>query len=215
MKISLNTLAFFSGLTLASAANAALITFDDLGLSPNQYLQTALSPISIGNGYTMSRSSVVSGTNGIIINAIGSGNSYNAGQNSTFSYVTAHNPGQSLLHTLGRSDAASFSLQSLDFHGWNNNFAPSLIVTGNFLLGGSITQTFNITNTFTSPYQSALFSTAWTGLGSISFSSPQNVVGVFQIDNILVSTVPVPAAAWLLGSGLLGLIGVARKRKAV
>ncbi len=29
------------------------------------------------------------------------------------------------------------------------------------------------------------------------------------------STVPVPAAAWLFGSGLMGLAGVARKRKAV
>lgn len=29
-----------------------------------------------------------------------------------------------------------------------------------------------------------------------------------------VSQVPVPAAAWLLGSGLLGLVGVARRRKA-
>jgi len=27
-----------------------------------------------------------------------------------------------------------------------------------------------------------------------------------------VSSVPVPAAAWLFGSGLLGLIGVARRR---
>ena len=30
-----------------------------------------------------------------------------------------------------------------------------------------------------------------------------------------VSSVPVPAAAWLFGSGLLGLIGVARRKKAV
>jgi hypothetical protein len=28
-----------------------------------------------------------------------------------------------------------------------------------------------------------------------------------------VAAVPVPAAAWLLGSGLLGLIGVARKSR--
>jgi hypothetical protein len=28
-----------------------------------------------------------------------------------------------------------------------------------------------------------------------------------------VSAIPVPAAAWLFGSGLLGLIGVARRKK--
>ncbi len=33
-----------------------------------------------------------------------------------------------------------------------------------------------------------------------------------QIDGPLVSEVPVPAAAWLFGSGLLGLAGVARRR---
>ena len=34
------------------------------------------------------------------------------------------------------------------------------------------------------------------------------------IDNVVVSAVPVPAAVWLFGSGLLGLIGVARRKKA-
>ena len=29
-----------------------------------------------------------------------------------------------------------------------------------------------------------------------------------------VSAIPVPAAAWLFGSGLLGMIGIARRRKA-
>jgi hypothetical protein len=29
-----------------------------------------------------------------------------------------------------------------------------------------------------------------------------------------VSAIPVPAAVWLFGSGLIGLVGVARRRKA-
>lgn len=35
-----------------------------------------------------------------------------------------------------------------------------------------------------------------------------------QINNVSVSVVPIPAAVWLFGSGLLGLIGVARRKKA-
>lgn len=34
------------------------------------------------------------------------------------------------------------------------------------------------------------------------------------IDNVTVSAVPVPAAVWLFGSGLLGLVGLARRKKA-
>ena len=34
------------------------------------------------------------------------------------------------------------------------------------------------------------------------------------IDNVTVSAVPVPAAVWLFGSGLVGLIGLARRKKA-
>ncbi|WP_155325819.1 VPLPA-CTERM sorting domain-containing protein [Desulfosarcina ovata] len=33
-----------------------------------------------------------------------------------------------------------------------------------------------------------------------------------EIDNVSVSAVPVPAAVWLLGSGLIGLISVKRRK---
>ena len=35
-----------------------------------------------------------------------------------------------------------------------------------------------------------------------------------RIDNVTVSAVPLPAAVWLLGSGILGLVGMSRRRKA-
>ena len=38
--------------------------------------------------------------------------------------------------------------------------------------------------------------------------------GDTQTWDFAVATVPVPAAVWLFGSGLLGLVGVARRKKA-
>jgi hypothetical protein len=35
-----------------------------------------------------------------------------------------------------------------------------------------------------------------------------------DVDNIRIEAVPVPAAVWLFGSGLLGLVGITRRRKA-
>ncbi|HHO58726.1 MAG TPA: DUF4465 domain-containing protein [Thiotrichales bacterium] len=39
-----------------------------------------------------------------------------------------------------------------------------------------------------------------------------NTPAYFAMDDLTTSAVPVPAAAWLFGSGLLGLIGVSRRR---
>ena len=51
------------------------------------------------------------------------------------------------------------------------------------------------------------FSTGWSAPGGIQ-------VPVTYIDGqVTVSPVPVPAAVWLMASGLLGLVGVARRRR--
>ena len=52
----------------------------------------------------------------------------------------------------------------------------------------------------------------WGSLASVSWTNVDPSQAL-QLDNISVSTtvVPVPAAVWLFGSGLLGLVGVARR----
>ncbi len=32
------------------------------------------------------------------------------------------------------------------------------------------------------------------------------------IDNVVLTTIPIPAAIWLFGSGIIGLIGIARRK---
>jgi hypothetical protein len=55
-----------------------------------------------------------------------------------------------------------------------------------------------------------------TNMDGDNYSGTQMIDGPFvgQSANFNVQGVPVPAAAWLLGSGLLGLIGVARRKAA-
>ena len=64
----------------------------------------------------------------------------------------------------------------------------------------------------------ALMGITWGSVNSSAVTEIQFVVtGVRNMDSIIdnfsATVVPVPAAVWLFGSGLLGLIGIARRKK--
>ncbi|MGV7235579.1 MAG: VPLPA-CTERM sorting domain-containing protein [Nitrosomonadaceae bacterium] len=62
---------------------------------------------------------------------------------------------------------------------------------------------------------------AFLGLDGLNGASRIDVRRIFNTNNIVwnirdisyVTAIPIPAAAWLFGSGLLGLIGIARRKK--
>ncbi len=61
------------------------------------------------------------------------------------------------------------------------------------------------------------FATSWVfdfGYGSQGYGSTDNFLFAVAVRSGDVASVPVPAAVWLLGSGLLGFFGVARRKAA-
>ena len=59
----------------------------------------------------------------------------------------------------------------------------------------------------------------WGFISDTPFTSVELIGGSgtnqqhYSLDNMVFSPVPVPAAAWLFGSGLIGLIGIARRKQ--
>lgn len=127
--------------------------------------------------------------------------------------VAGGNPGPRMdvgtTFSLGASDGSAFNLLGFDareailFDG-----GSTWRVTGIFDAGGSIIQDFNVS----SSYQTFTPS-GFEKLTSVSFS-PLTEGSLAAFDNFEVEAVPIPAAVWLFGSGLLGLVGIARRKKA-
>ena len=58
--------------------------------------------------------------------------------------------------------------------------------------------------------------TATLAAGDVNFGLRTTDTGTYSIafDEFSITAVPVPAAVWLFGSGLIGLVGIARRKKA-
>jgi hypothetical protein len=51
-----------------------------------------------------------------------------------------------------------------------------------------------------------------TGTGGLVFNFLTSYIGRAEFDSVSVMTTPIPPAFWLFGSGLLGLVGMARRK---
>ena len=114
--------------------------------------------------------------------------------------------------TLENTAGDPFSLFSVDLQMVPPSEEVTISITGILAGGGTIstsyTQDPNVTG-----FTTVTFGSAWQNLSldSVVFGTGFSPFG-HALDNIVVSTVPVPAAVWMFGSALLGLAGWRRKR---
>jgi hypothetical protein len=193
-------LAVIALLSVSATALAAPVTIDF-----DQDLPTVAGLSSWQeSGFTLS-SNVAAGTlvdNNTLVRwnlfAPGTGNNTQSlfwGANGEISTITMTNDANLVF------DLLSFDASSL------YNAAGSLTVTGYFSGGGSISQVIGLTSDLSLHNVAGMI-----GLSSAEFSFDGAVnFAPYDMDNINVNVVPVPAAVWLMGSGLLMLFGLRRR----
>lgn len=126
---------------------------------------------------------------------------------------------------LGNVDEAGTSSFDIRLGGWNGTVPPNgPYVAGDVLVNGVVIGTFEIdaayfdTTNPTASYDSTGF--LQDGINTFefapNFAAPdyrQYAISDFYL-TFEVAPVPLPAAAWLFGSALFGLAGVARRKRA-
>ena len=115
-------------------------------------------------------------------------------------------------------DSGTFDLDGFTTAGaWGSH---TLTIEG--LIGATVVEstTFHVTTS------ASFFSIDWKGLTSFTITNPgtdfvddptlNGSIHQYALNDIIVdaNAVPIPSAVWLFGSGLIGLISVARRKKA-
>lgn len=109
---------------------------------------------------------------------------------------------QSLTTTSGQKYNLDFTLANTNN---GQSAANTWAVKWNGAVVGSGSNVIDFVNT---PYN---FIVTGTGTDSLQFAF-NNEPGAFALDKVSVSPTPIPGAVWLLGSGIMGLVGLRRRQ---
>jgi len=178
----------------ACSLPAQAVTIDFQSLQHDDTAQTYHGTTYTEDGFTLSAVSLYSN---------GTMNPYYQGSTALFF------GNQGTIGTLTADNGSAFDLTSIDLAEMDPGTA-TVTFTGHLLGGGTVSQSFTLDGIGGgSGFETFVFS-GFTNLTHVDWT---NESPFHQFDNIVVSTVPAPAAAWLLGSGLLGLAGAGRRRR--
>ncbi len=191
-------------LASVGSVNAAIIDFEDLGVSSGTQLDPGGSTVT-SNGFDF-----VKGPSSVIPDLHIPNNSANAIGSTT--ELVSHGD---LIMT--QSGGGNFSLDSFDF-GSSFNEVATFSVVGSLLGGGTVSQIFNLDGDETT-FENFVLNASFSNIVSAQWLMVGGVQGLFNIDNISVSqagvnAVPVPAALFMFAPALLGFLGLRRKAKA-
>jgi hypothetical protein len=195
-------------LAFATNVQASTVTFEDNAVDTIQANsivsgELTFTPVS-GNFYTYtSHVGAINGTNALLA---GEGH-YQYFPGTTFDFGGGF--------SFKETDNTAFDLNSLDSGlAWSQSKTGSVVFTGHQSDGGILTQLLSLNKAYTH------FVFGWTNLLSVEVSGNSDF-GYVAYDNINVTSaasgvnaVPVPAAVWLFGSALTGIVGLGRRKKA-
>ena len=124
--------------------------------------------------------------------------------------------------TIGLVDGSAFDMQSITFN-WAQSYAGDYFEM--YVIDGSATDYVAsipyvdsvTTGPLTFNFPDWYYFQDVTSVSLLFYGyDPNNITGFaainFAIDDIVVNPVPIPSAVWLFGSGLIGLIGLARRK---
>ena len=178
-------------LLISGTAPAATINFDDITTG-----QSAAIPAGYQGYEWIGYDPLIAAVGGSVFVA--------DGNNATVS--GAYSLGSTLGFQISRSDGMAFN--ALDFFAaYENGVNSDLVITG-FRNGA---QTQQIT---TAPFSNTVTSIPVNFLAIDLLRIETASIEIFSIDNLVVTAVPLPPALLLFGSGLLGMLGFAGKKKA-
>ena len=138
-------------------------------------------------------------------------------------YASGPNEGSAYLHSsiyssifIQANGTGVFNLMNLELGEYSSfSLNSTVAITGYLNDGGQVTTTLSLDGIFdglggTNDFQLFTFDSSWNNLTRVEFDSTAYSLDNIQLD---VNPVPVPAAVWLFGSGLIGLAGFARRKK--